>query len=584
MEFWRNCLLHTARGSTHHTVFHATSRSTRCPAAADSCPSHPLCAVADFSHVAAILHASGAISTEQAMQPHREHHQTQSRQPQDQSTKGSIEQRAAAEGTMVAGVQQPSVSAAPSYRAPAALSVAFAPVTPLPSSTMVAGGSSPSDTALSVVHCGVIGSGRSASRLISQLAVTRGCRVVSVLSKNDSRTAALRRQFPTVGTVQTDLSTFLSHPDVHAVFIASAVGSVKYGSHHALALACAEHRKPTVVDRPFARSAGEAREMQLAFERAQIPLLAHQPLRALPAISTLQQSIVALQRVTSISYSFSAPLSSLGTSSPSLSSPLLPCLPSALSSSGGPTLPLVCDLFDVLECVLGAVSDVSGAAVHQPASTAVSLPVPVLTSGSAPPAASAGMSSEAAMCESVLSCSFRCGGALGAAVWDVASASHDDRLVLRGTGGDLTLPLYQPTMPILQTAAGIQQVASPHKANGASTLDTLGSEAMQRLVDELRRSAAVHNKAVEGAGSDTASTSAVAAAHNSGGSSGSGGGTGGGDGAAVDVCLVTSAMAVRSLACADAALRSFYRLRTDAYWDRPHTWQSHVVTVPALPK
>ena len=511
------------------------------------------------------------------MQPHGTHSQKQSERLHDSSTaERGGRQVAAIDGHNSSAIpQHPAIPALSSHVPPRA-AAGSDPVLPHSVASFVAGSSS-SEAALPLLRCGVIGSGRSASRLISQLSVTRGCRVVSVLSKDDSRSAALRRQHPSIATVQSDQSAFLSQSELDAVFICSAVGSVKYGSHCALALACAERRKPTVVDRPFARSASEARDMQLAFERAQVPLLAHQPLRAMPAIHSLQHSIVALQRVTSISYSFSAPLSALtaaastdsssSSAAPSLS-PSLPILPfSALASNGGPMLPFVCDLFDVLQFVLGAVSDVAGHAVQQPAASS----------------SAAVVDGPSSLCESVLSCSFRCGTALGAAVWDLASVSSDDRLVLRGTGGDLTLPLYQPAMPVLQTAAGLTQIT----ANAASTLDTHSIEAVQRLVDELRRATALKGKSTGNADREKGSAASSATDSSSGSTVGSGGSSSATNGSAaadVDVCLVTAAMAVRSLACADAALRSFYRLRTDAYWDRSHTWQSHVWGTPTLPK
>lgn len=579
-----------------------------------------VCVVSDFSHVAAILQSSGVISEQQATQPHGQRAQRQSeRLPESEVGAGST-LSAVANGTTDITAQQPlsSVAAFPRVPPAAAATVGAVHASVLPVSSTASSSSSLSDSAYPVLRCGVIGSGRSASRLISQLSLTRGCRVVSVLSKNNSRSAALRKQHPAVASVQSDLAAFLSHSDVDAVFIASAVGSAKYGSHHTLALACAESGKPTVVDRPFARSASEAREMQTAFERAQVPLLVHQPLRATPAITSLQQSIAALQRVTSISYSFSAPLSALTAASSSSSvlssSASLPCLPRSVASNGGPLLTLVCDLFDVLECVLGAVSHVTGDAVHCPPSTSFPSHSSSSSSSSVPSAAASAVSADSissspsAQCEAVVSCSFRCGGALGSAVWDVASSSHDDRLVLRGTGGDLTLSLYQPTMPILQTAAGIQQVSAPqHSASASAAASSSSSsssppaadtgssgEAVQRLVDQLRRQSAARSNQAAGAHRDRAAPAATDGSGSGSGSDGSKGGSGSGsstsssgndsDSAAVDVCLVTAAMAVRSLACADAALRSFYRLRTDAYWDRPHTWQSHQWTVPTLPK
>ena len=493
------------------------------------------------------------------MQPHgQQRHSRDSQRLQDGGVEGGSGQRAVVNGAKES--TQQSFNSAPTPRfSPAATGTATAP--PLSAASLIASSSSVLDSALPVLRCGVIGSGRNASRLISLLAATRGCRVVSVLSRNDYRSAALRTQHPSITTVQTDLAAFLSHSEVDAVFIASAAGSVRYGSHHTLALACAERGKPTVVDRPFARSATEAREMQIAFERAQIPLLAHQPLRAMPAINTLAQSIGALQRVTSISYSFSSPLSSLTASSASSSSHCLPCLPSDLVSSGGPTLPFACDLFDVLECVLGAVSDVNGNAVHLATAT--------------PPAASSVSSPHSSSCEVVLSCSFRCGTALGAAVWDLASTSHDDRLVLRGIGGDLTLPLYQPTMPILQTAAAMKQLEAPHAGAAASSGDGHSNEPVERIVDELRRHNAAGNKST---GSAVRVRAPSASAPTDGGGSVAHGST------AADVCLVSASMSVRSLSCADAALRSFYRCRTDAYWDRPHTWQSHAWSRNYLPR
>ena len=565
VEFWRNCL------PPPHTDTATPPPHRLLPPTADVYAVPAVCRVADFSHVAAILHASGVISEQQATQPHaqRAPTQTASAQLYDSTAHAQSSESSTAAADLNGGRK----SATPSLL----VSPAGAGIVHSPPPLLSAGASLPDVSAYPVVRCGVIGSGRGASRLIALLEATRGCRVVSVLSKNEQRSAALRKAHPSIDAVQSEQSAFLSQPDLDAVFIASSVGSVQYGSHHALALACAERRRPTVVERPLARSASEAREMQSAFERSNTPLLVHQPVRAMPAIRTLQQAIVALQRVTSVSYSFSAPLAALSadiapsatlsasvasSTSTSSSASCLPCLPRRLVSSGGPLLPLVCDLFDVLECALGAVSHVTGDACSGASETE---------------------------CESVLSCSFRCGGALGCAVWDLASTSTDDRLVLRGTGGDLTLSLYQPSMPILQTAEGIQQIsAAPHSNDASAASDSAGSDALQRIVEQLRRHALTSSSSERGAGGDGGKLRSEATGANGAaiGRAGSDGVAlvGGADGGPIDVCLVSAAMAVRSLACADAALRSFHRLRTDAYWNRPLTWHSHAWSVPTRPK
>ena len=457
----------------------------------------------------------------------------------------AILHRAAAAGQQQQQLEQPAAAPPFSSASPAASSLPAAPTAAASAAALPA---SVPDAAVgsAVISWGVIGCGREARQTIAALQSCAGSRVVALYGRQAERAAAVAQRF-SISLVHSSLAGLLHDGAVSAVYIGSAVGSTLYGSHAALALAAAEAGRPALVERPMARSAAEGRRMVAAFSAAGLPLLVHQPLRALPAVLALQQRMQQLRHITHISYSFSSSACLSSSSNSSLqhqqpllqqsdaSSPppapsLLPRLPRSSSSvsDGGPVLPLASDLFDLLEMLVGQVSHVVGDAAASSASPA------------------------ALRTESIASCCFRCGSALGLAVWDLCSSAPDDRLHIVGTDGDIAAQLYPPQQQpaysaepngrppspgLLQTAEAVRpqlQTASKDSVPPSSLY-------LQRVVDELRRRC------------QPASSAGLSAPS--------------------DVLLVDGAAACRGLECVDAMLRRFYRCRTDEFWHREQTWQ-----------
>ena len=466
---------------------------------------------------------------------------------------------------------------------------------PPPSSsvpTLFSSSSSPSPSS-AIVRWGVLGCGRSAHRLLPALVGCERSSVVALCSTQPSRSAALTRTFPAISTVHSDLHQLATDPSVDVILVTTAVGSARYGSHcevwqqllSMLPLPQAK-RKVVVMERPLARSHEEARRMveaqarqrpQQALAAPPLPplLLVHHPLRHLHSLLNTRRRVEAVQPLTSISYVLAAPLllhrqGAQPAEWPSLG-PYAPVVPNLNAGNGGPALPFLVDLFDLLHFVLGdEVGQVRGDAVHR------------VVSGSLDDAAVQGL----APLESVICASFRWGAALGTATLDLCAADVEDRLTFRGSGGCVTIAMYGgvaasapsplPGAASTPSAAAVATAAAPHSSSSSSPSSSPAQTAGEGMVQSLRRLRDTEG-AAEGGGGGAEPSSSLSLFHSLPSSACA---------SALESSLVSPSTALLSLACADAVLRPYYRLRTDAYWSRPHTWHHHTLiaaTPPLIP-
>ena len=485
-----------------------------------------------LSHVAAVLHSAGLITQQQAVNAVTTAAVQGTEQPPPLRVNGTA--------VSPSPPPQPSVDAAGKS----------APST-VPPSAAAAGALLTAAPTPWEVRWGVVGSGRRAERALRSLTAARGARVVAVCGASDTAVVELAARW-TIPVIAPSLEALLEHPTVDCVHIACAMGSARYGCRALVGERCASYGKAAVVERPMARSLVEGQSLVAAFDAAAeryrsaaaaardpasmhrapprgVPprLFVHQPLLSLHCAAGMRQRVAGVQTVTSIAYSLSAPLmlQARHAKSPYVfpeNSGCAPITPALLACHGGPTFAYLCDLFDLLHWALGQpVWNVRGDAMRSPYSA----------------------SSTTAPVEAIVSCTFRCGSALGSANIDLSSLAQEDRLVIKGTAGELITALYPDHE--------LDQVQRPTNSSMHASVN-----AAQLMVDAMRQRRPPSADRVNG-------TSATAAVQNGAASPTDEG------------CLLDGRTALRSLACADAALRSFYRLRSDAFWDRPHTWSDH---------
>ena len=229
-------------------------------------------------------------------------------------------------------------------------------------------------------------------------------------------------------------------PEVDAVYVATPPET---HAHFALAVAAAG--KPAYVEKPMARHTPECDRMVAAFARDGQKLFVAYYRRCLPRFVLVQELLAAgaLGRVTGVRYHWAAPAHRESGPAWRLD---------ATKAGGGLFLDLGSHVLDLLDFLLGPLTEIAGTA----ANLASSHPV-----------------------EDTVTMSFRTGsGAPGTAHWNFASALRDDQLELRGTEGRLNFSVFGGEPVRLETAAGVQLFDRPHPPHVQQPL-------IQAVVDDL---------------------------------------------------------------------------------------------------
>ena len=259
-----------------------------------------------------------------------------------------------------------------------------------------------------------------------------------------------------------DAEALIRDPEVDAVYVATPPET-----HAHFALAVASAGKPAYVEKPMARHTPECDRMLAAFAQGGQKFFVAYYRRCLPRFVLLQELLAAgkLGRVTGVRYHWAAPAHRETGEAWRLD---------AAQAGGGLFLDLGSHVLDLLDFLLGPLTDVAGTAAH----LASSHPV-----------------------EDNVAMSFRTeSGALGTAHWNFASAIRDDMLEFRGTEGCLSLSVFGSEPVRLQTIAGAQLFDRPHPPHVQQPLiqtvvdDLLGRAASPSTGESARRTSQVMDR------------------------------------------------------------------------------------------
>jgi 1,5-anhydro-D-fructose reductase (1,5-anhydro-D-mannitol-forming) len=233
----------------------------------------------------------------------------------------------------------------------------------------------------------------------------------------------------------------IADPEVDAVYIATPPGA-----HEELALAVARAGKPAYVEKPMARTHAECQRMVEAFASRGLPLFVAYYRRALPRFVKIKEVLDAgrIGRIASVSYrSFR----------PRHRGILLPWRLVPEQSGGGLFVDLGSHTLDLLDHLLGPLSDVTGNALRA--------------------------SSEQGNAEDVVTMRFRAAGALGVAVWNFAGHSREDWLEIIGTDGRVSCTIFGDEPIRVEERSGEETWVLPNPRHIQAPL-------IQSIVDELR--------------------------------------------------------------------------------------------------
>lgn len=240
----------------------------------------------------------------------------------------------------------------------------------------------------------------------------------SALTMVMRRDAARARDFAErhhVPRFTTDADALIEDPEVDAVYIATPPGA-----HLEYALRVARAKKPCYVEKPMARSAAECEVMLAAFEASRTPLFVAYYRRALPRFLEVQRVLGSgvLGELLTVSHVHQ------GRVNPARAGSGLARAgwrEQPAQSGGGLFLDLGSHVIDIIDFLLGPLSDVNGLAAHR-------------TSGPRPPLGAP---------EDTVVFSFRtASGVLGTSRFQFHTSGAADRLELVGTRGSVSLSVF----------------------------------------------------------------------------------------------------------------------------------------------
>ncbi len=278
----------------------------------------------------------------------------------------------------------------------------------------------------------------------------RGSELVSVMRRDGARAADFARRHG-VRRFTSHADEVIFDPEVDAVYVATPPGD-----HLEYALRVARANKPCYVEKPMARSASECRRMIEAFEHAQRPLFVAYYRRALPRFVKVQELLGAgvLGPLLAVSHVYQGRAQRVASGA---SMPVAGWREDVPSSGGGLFLDLGSHVLDILDFLLGPLSNVAGQAAH------LSTPAP----------------RRPGVAEDTVVMSFRTeSGALGTARYQFHTSAAVDRLELVGTLGTLSLSVFGQEPLELSLAGGRETIATDHPEHVHQPL-------VQSIVNEL---------------------------------------------------------------------------------------------------
>lgn len=312
----------------------------------------------------------------------------------------------------------------------------------------------------------------------------RGSQLVAVMRRQGALAADYARRHG-VPRWYDDARALVADPEVDAVYVASPPGAHLEG-----ALLAAAAGKPCYVEKPMARHTAECDAMISAFAAAKQKLFVAYYRRTLPRFVHVRDLLAAgaIGRLTGITYRFASP-------TPANADPAKDAWRvNSAFAGGGLFLDVGSHVLDFLDFCVGPLGEIRGCAAN--------------------------LSGEYSV-EDTVALTFRtAAGVPGAASWNFASLVRDDTLEFLGTGGRLSMVVFNDLPVRLETARGSEQFDLRNPPHVAQPL-------IQTVVDEL---------------------------------------LGRGE------CPSTGQSARRTSAVMDRVLADYYGGRDDAFWQRPATW------------
>jgi predicted dehydrogenase len=243
-------------------------------------------------------------------------------------------------------------------------------------------------------------------------------------------------------------------PDVDAVYIATPPSS-----HCDLAVRAAAAGKPCLVEKPMALNHAECQRMIGAFAARGVPLWVAYYRRALPRFLIVRDSLFdgAIGQVTSVHVQVSAPLLSRSDAGWRVDPAL---------SGGGIFFDLASHCFDLLDFLVGRITQVHGLAVN--------------TGGTYP-------------AEDVTAAAFEFDGqSVGTGIWNFNAADKIDVMTFTGSEGELRTPIFGDTDVVVTRGPErrIFDVRNPPHVH---------QPLIQSIVDELRGTGRCASTAESGA-------------------------------------------------------------------------------------
>ncbi len=242
----------------------------------------------------------------------------------------------------------------------------------------------------------------------------QGSALALVMRRDGARAEDFARRHG-VARFTTSATELILDPEVDVVYVATPPGQ-----HLRYALEVARANKPCYVEKPMARNATECRAMLDAFERAGQPLFVAYYRRALPRFLKVRELLAsgALGTVLTVSHVYQGRAAGRDGQAQSSGPGWRVDVP---ESGGGLFVDLGSHVIDLLDFLLGPLTNVSGSAAHR-------------SSGAVPPRAAA---------EDTVVFSFSTeSGVLGTARYQFHTSGTADRLEFVGTLGTLRLSVF----------------------------------------------------------------------------------------------------------------------------------------------
>jgi predicted dehydrogenase len=267
-----------------------------------------------------------------------------------------------------------------------------------------------------------------------------GSALVAVMRRDRAKAEDYARRHG-VARVHTTAAALVGDPDVDAVYVATPPGT-----HEELALLAAAAGKPCLVEKPMARNHAECERMLAAFRAGGVPLWVAYYRRGRPRVMYIPvlQAAEAIGRLTSVHMQVTDRLARGPDAANWRFDPA--------HAGAGLFLDLASHCLDLVDFLIGPIAPVAGFAMN--------------TGG-------------AYAAEDVTAVAFEAAGRVGGTgIWNFNADAKTDVMILTGSAGTITTPIFTDADVVMQTSAGTERYPVRNPPHVHQPL-------IQTIVDEL---------------------------------------------------------------------------------------------------